>query len=126
MRKLIPYIGTGVATGLLILWLLMLSFARGTPPEVKRLQAQVDSLKTTAQALRDTIAARDRRVSGALGEIAALNRQIAQVRTINSLMLDKLRQDWRVRDKSDAQLLAGLNRAHGDTAWLTRAGSVRR
>ena len=126
MRKLIPYIGTGVATGLLILWLLMLSFARGTPPEVPRLQAQVDSLKTAAQALRDTIAARDRRVRGALGEIAALNQQIAQVRTINSLMLDKLRQDWRVRDKSDAELLAGLNRAHGDTALLTRSGSVRR
>ena len=126
MRKYLPYIGAGAAAVLLLFWLLKIAFPAGPGPEVKRLQAQVDSLKKEATALREAVAARDQKIEQVNTEIGALNSQIGQVRVANAVVLTKLKQDWRIHDKSDAELVAGLNRAHGDTTLLKGSGPVPR
>lgn len=127
MRKLLTYIGVGAAGALLLFILLKIAFpGNGVLPEVKRLQAQVDTLKLEAKVLRDTVDARDRRINAAMGEIAALNSELDRVRTSNSAIQASLNKNWRIHDKSDAELVAGLNRAHGDSLLLKGAGPVPR
>lgn len=126
MRKILPYIGAGAAAVLLLFWLIKIAFPTGSGPEVKRLQAQVDSLKQEAAQLRVAVAARDQKIDQVNSQIGALNTQIVQVRSANAVVLTKLKQDWRIHDTSDAELVAGLNRAHSDTTLLKGSGPVPR
>ncbi|HEX6558957.1 MAG TPA: hypothetical protein VF021_05825 [Longimicrobiales bacterium] len=126
MRKVLPYIGAGAAIALLLFFLLKIAFPGGNLPEVKRLAAQVDTLKLEARVLRDTVDVRDRRINSAMSEIAALNAELDRVRASNTVILGKLNQNWRIHDKSDAELIAGLNRAHGDSLLLKGSGPVPR
>jgi outer membrane murein-binding lipoprotein Lpp len=126
MKKLLPYIVAGAVSALALFFFLKIAFPGGSSPEVKRLAAQVDTLTRAAQALQDTVNARDARVARALNEIAQVNTQLTRVQATNSLILAKLKQDWRVRDKTDAELIAGLNRAHNDSTLLKSSGPIRR
>lgn len=126
MRKYLPFIGVGAAAALLLFFLIKIAFPAGASPEVKRLAAQVDSLKRETRVLRDTVDARDRRINSAMSQIAALNTEIDRVRASNSVILTSLNKNWRIHDQSDAELVSSLNRAHGDTLLLKGTGAMPR